>query len=222
MSVANMEFHVTGSIVKTTDPMNIYMENIYADTYDTISGFSFITNCNYPEANLIPTIFFNNITVFVSNSEVKVNFRNSFFFYTGPGNVTATNWNITNVFHLIALGAGNCYFSVTTECNPDDGLIKTFDIHDVITGVPFNDGSRTNVMTIEVDHSSARKNLMNVTGILASNFIGGGYGAFAIDSGPNDVAYFADSYFGAYSTVFSQLFFLNLGKLNDLIILSYL
>lgn len=54
MSVANMEFHVTGSIVKTTDPMNIYMENIYADTYDTISGFSFITNCNYLRQILFP------------------------------------------------------------------------------------------------------------------------------------------------------------------------
>jgi len=40
-SLENMEFYVTGAIVFTLDPCHIYMENIYADTWDLVNGFGF-------------------------------------------------------------------------------------------------------------------------------------------------------------------------------------
>ena len=109
-----MNYFVTGTILYTQDPVNAHFENLYVDTWEVIAGFMFWPNCNYPEANIIPTINVKNFTAFVS-SEDSTNFRPNIFYYSGPGNITAIDVNITDAYGLTNQGLSN--FLVSVEAN---------------------------------------------------------------------------------------------------------
>ncbi|CAI2370007.1 unnamed protein product [Moneuplotes crassus] len=142
MTLKNMEFRVSGTLASTSDPMNIHMENIYVDQYSTISGFSFETVCNYPEAYLTPTVTVNNLTIDSSFPEAEVTIKPPYFFYSGPGNVTAKFWNATNGFSLETNTIAGSYIFASQVCSPPDGILRTFDVDTYYGSIRYNDDGK--------------------------------------------------------------------------------
>lgn len=106
--------YLTGGLITTNDPLNVYMENIYIDSYYYSTGMMFVTLCNYPEAYLTPSIVMKNLTADTFDSSEIVDFRSPFLFYTGPGNFTGENFNTTNFFNLASSGTASGVLGFTT------------------------------------------------------------------------------------------------------------
>ena len=143
-----MEFYLSGYVLITLDPINVYMENIYIDMWEKVGMMDFLPNCNYPEAYITPTVYINNLTAGYSSDEPS-SFVPNVFYYSGPGNITALNVNITNAFGLTTLALATFVVTVESTCTPDDGLIKTYDFHSVHISLKDNAfGSKMNVFVV--------------------------------------------------------------------------
>ena len=180
------------------------MDNVKTDTYKLINVFNFITLCNYPEAFLTPTIDIKDFTVFLSDHD-DIDFTPPYFLYSGPGNVTATNWNVTGVYNLAAQFEASSFMSVTATCNPEDDLLKVFDINGLTSSLEDNaDMSKTNVFAIDVDLDSYRLANIDITEFNTYNDHSGIYGPLGIGGTYTTNLTFSNS----YSTDFDGTFFL--------------
>lgn len=117
-----------------------------------------------------------NFTADTSNNADIVSFRVPYFYYSGPGNISFTDIDATKPYLLAARGGANCHLIVTTDCNPNDGEIKTVSVNGLTLSTPYNDdSSRTNVFVIEMDTSAYRRNIFNASNIECRDFNGGIY-----------------------------------------------
>lgn len=86
----------------TIDPVPLRVENITIDTYTLEHGFRMRTNCNYPEAYVTPIVYINNMKVTTSRPRTNGN-NPTLFGYSGPGNVTAINVNMEDVYATVTV-----------------------------------------------------------------------------------------------------------------------
>ena len=70
MSYLNLHIRTSGMVLRTSDPLNIYIENIDVDYYRNSGGFDLNIVCNYPEANLNASMEVYNSTFY--NSQTKI------------------------------------------------------------------------------------------------------------------------------------------------------
>jgi len=125
---------MTGTIVYTQDPWNIIMENIIADTWDVFEGFSFNLGWNYPEAFLTPVLQINNMTLFVSSDNLT-SYRPIAFLYLGPGNISISNLDLTNIYTLEKSGKTVFRIAQEPDCTPDDGRLQVAQIDNVVSSL---------------------------------------------------------------------------------------
>ena len=213
-TLANMEFYISGSIATTVDPMNILIENVYADLKDVVRSFFFLTTCNYPEAFLTPTVFFNNFTALISGTQT-VSFAPQYLRYAGPGNFSGNNWNLIGMYGLKKAGQATAKVAIGPECLPDDGLIQTFEIHNLEASILNNaDLSKMNVFVFEMVSPAFRKNVLNMTDMYGKDLRSAFFGLFSIVGTVNDQIYFANLVLDNYFTINNILTFRFFGKYN--------
>ena len=87
----NCDFKVWGKALTTYDALNMHMENINFDWDYSLWGFRCDVDCNFPGARTENEMVLLNITIFFGSGVQKSEMLNSFFSYSGPGNVTITD-----------------------------------------------------------------------------------------------------------------------------------
>lgn len=189
------------------------MENIYVDYWKVRAGFMFFPNCNYPEAFITPNIYVSNYTAFVSSAD-DASFMPNGFYYSGPGNITVLDLNMTDFYGLSSLALSTFLVSVETNCIPDDGLTKTYELHTVylsLTDNPF--GTKTNMYAINLIGDSSRVNVVNASNININDVVKTSFPIFIIMARQTDTFYISDSYNQNYQTYFA-LYLLSASKLQ--------
>ena len=172
VDMRNVILNITGTIFISIDPLNGYFENIQFDTYRLKDGFTFPINCNYPGADLINTIYFNNITGFTSNKRTLYS-SPRLILYKGPGNFTWNNVNVLNYGTSYQDSTITSSFSTSSSCMPNDGVLQTIDFHNWALTMP-NLPIGTNLLngiSIRSDYNLYRKSLSNVTDFSFKDFI---------------------------------------------------
>jgi hypothetical protein len=86
-TLENVDINVTGSLIQTQDPLNLVIENVNIDAYSLYNGFDIKVSCNYPEANQVPIVYAENVTVITSTDRSFVQ-NPSFIDSNMPGNYT--------------------------------------------------------------------------------------------------------------------------------------
>lgn len=89
-------------LLYTIDPVPLRVENVTVDTYSLEHGFRLRTNCNYPEANVTPDIYINNLKATTSRPRTNGN-NPTIFGFSGPGNVTTYNVNMEDVYATVTV-----------------------------------------------------------------------------------------------------------------------
>ena len=207
--IADMEIYVTGKIMIASDPMNVEYHNVFVDTYQVEDGFNFEPNWNYPEAFLTPTVNIDNFTLHVSNFTDNESNRPIPLDYTGPGNFSAKNVDLTSLYRNAIQGKGTFIVSVRGGCTPNDGEYRLIYWENMKISLRDNtDHGRTNAMAVVIDVAHDRNAVINFTNIEADDFGGGIYGTFL--------------YIGSYGEEFHQSHssYKNFGGQSNVILLS--
>lgn len=89
-------------VLFTIDPVPLRVENVTMDTYSIEHGFRMRTNCNYPEANITPDFYINNLKATTSRPRTNGN-NPTIVGYNGPGNVTHINVNMEDVYATVTV-----------------------------------------------------------------------------------------------------------------------
>ena len=66
----NMDFHISGRVLRSNQPLSLNVQNVYMDFYGMMGGIYISAGCNYPEASITGTIFLDNVTA--ENSKTRV------------------------------------------------------------------------------------------------------------------------------------------------------
>ena len=157
IQMTNIDMNITGTIMNSADPFNGVFENITIDSHGLRDGFSFVLNCNYPEASLVNELYFNYIKVFTSKDRQFVDQPNMIF-YQGPGNVTILNTDLIN--HYASFSEYKATFRISKDglCQPTDGVLQTTMMDNITTSLPNNSipGSKMNPLAVMLDLSFYR------------------------------------------------------------------
>ena len=208
-----MEFYTSGSIMTSSDPANIYLYNIYVDTDNIIQGFYLLPNCNYPEAYLTPEVKGDNIT-FVSTEDETADTRPQLLEYVGPGNVSFTNVDLSNIYKDAKAGIAHFKIGVVSTCTPNDGILRTIDFHSFQLSLKDNEKStKTNMVIIEIGIPTDRKMIFNVSDFQTKDFYNGIYGPFGTVGTFTEELHYADTSIIDYASKWNMIFLLGLGKL---------
>jgi len=117
-------------VAYSVDPLEIEVDDIYMDHIWLSIGFSFRISCNYPEANMTAPIRMSNVL-----SEYSQSYDNPLspgtVIYTGPGNQTFTNINMTNLYVYFTAGKPPLTSAHEVAWVPDDGLTQTIDTRNI-------------------------------------------------------------------------------------------
>jgi len=197
----------------STDPANIYLKNIFVDSDNIIAGFYLIPNWNYPEAYLTPEVKGDNIT-FVSTEDETADTRPQLFEYGGPGNVTFTNVDLSNVYKDAKAGISHFKMIIVSSWTPNDGELRTIDLHSFKFSMIDNEQStKTNIVGIEIGVPTDRKMIFNISNFETKDFYNGIYGWFAALGTFTEELYYTNTSHISYSTKWNMLFFLGISKI---------
>ena len=90
--IQNMFFQISGGIFKTTDPLNMTVQNIVFDMYQAQYAIVIYATWNYPEAVLNGGLYVDNFTIYDSQLRV-VSLTDYVVVYSGPGNMIVNKFN---------------------------------------------------------------------------------------------------------------------------------
>jgi len=209
-----MEFYISGVIAYSTDPSNIYLENIYIEATNVLRGFTFPVVWNYPEAHLSPVVDVQNLTAEMpSDSDPNLS---TIFQYSGPGNVSLSDIDISNTFTKGTSGVTLSLF-YTSLCVPDDGpsVTQTFSLNRIKTSLKDNNfATKSNMISIDFTASLSRINNLTVTGIEIEDFKYTGLPSIAMRATLTDHLSFTDLDFSQYATFISPIIIGYWGKIH--------
>lgn len=88
---------MTGTLFFSNDPHNIFVSNVFIDTYTLFNGFYGGLSCNYPEAYIDASAYYDNITVITSRD--RTNSKSPQVLLPRlPGNTTFRNINVYDTY----------------------------------------------------------------------------------------------------------------------------
>ena len=126
VTMINMDFHISGRIFRSYQPVNIYIQNVYMDFYGMMGGIYINSDCNYPEASITGTIFMSNVTAKNSQSRVA-EFKAGILYYAGPANVTVQNTNVL-IYGSLSDGRSPIEIQSNSKWSPNDNQLQTITI----------------------------------------------------------------------------------------------
>ena len=136
INMTNIDIQLTGYIMRSIDPLSLYVSNIFIDFYAMMGGFHLNIACNYPEAFLHGEIKTNNITI-INSKERTAPYRIPFFVTSGPEYVYMNNSNVYVSGSLLEDRAPIETHS-KQECQPDDGERQYMIFDHIIMTLPVN------------------------------------------------------------------------------------
>ncbi|CAI2378783.1 unnamed protein product [Moneuplotes crassus] len=129
LKITNCNFNVTGEVVSTHDPYNVYLKNIVVEGY-TLRHFvsDWPAQCNYPEAFVHATFFAQNISyvIYKDRTTTKIS---EFLISSGPSNVTYEDIDMGKFYITPGDGVSACSVGVESSCVPNDEGIQTINFH---------------------------------------------------------------------------------------------
>ena len=135
--IRNSNFNVTGTVARSFDPVNIYFDSLYIDTY-ALNDFTRITAvCNYPGASLSGSVQIYNITA-VTTSERTYSQEPSILYYIGPANISVSNMNLLDYSIRYPNSASEVRSVSSSIWVPNDGLLQTFTFSGMMFSNPNN------------------------------------------------------------------------------------
>ena len=172
IDMRNTILNMTGTIFMTSDPLNGYFENIQFDTYRLKDGFYFPINWNYPEANLVSSVYFNNITWFTSSKRTQYS-SPRLILYKGPTHFTWSNVSVPQYGTSYQDSTITASFASSSTCIPNDGVLQTVDFHNWTLSMPnLPMGSNLlNGISVCSDYSLYRSIVSNVTSFNFTDYI---------------------------------------------------
>ena len=165
LDVRNIDFNLTGTAFVSYDPLNIYFDSLYIDTYGLKNFASILAPWNYPEASLNGMIYANNITV-IASSQRTFSEDPSIISYMGPANITASNFDLKD-YSLRSPNVGAGLIAVSSNnWVPNDGLTQVIQVNNFKFSVTDNPlGIKSNSMIILQDQNIYRPIVINATSL---------------------------------------------------------
>ena len=136
ITMKNMDFHISGRILRGIQPMNLFVENVFMDFYGMMGGIYINADWNYPGASITGDIYMNNVTAINSQTRI-VQLMNGLLFYSGPANVTIQNSNIL-LYGSLASDRSLIEIQLDNECLPNDENIQTITMNNNLITLPSN------------------------------------------------------------------------------------
>ena len=136
ITMKNMDFHISGRILKSNQPLNLYVENVYMDFYGMMGGIYINADWNYPEASITGSIVINNVTAVNSQTRI-VQLLSGILYYSGPANVTVQNTNVL-IYGSLSNDKSQIEIQLNNEWLPNDGNIQTITIQNNVFSLPSN------------------------------------------------------------------------------------
>ena len=219
IDMRNANLSLTGSVLLTADPMNGYFDSITLDTYRLIDGFAFLITWNYPEADLINEVYFNNFTGYKSATRTIYG-SPRLIHYRGPGNFTVNNVDFTNYYSKFADGKATIFVDTSSDCQPNDGVVQNLNFNGGYWSLVNNPNLDPlfNWLGMFLDLSIYRKLISNVTNYNYTQYEQTA-GPFIYSSAyPNDEFHYSNSYHYNFTSVFQLVGFYVMQKvvLKDL------
>ena len=149
VTMINMDFHISGRILRSSQPLNVYVQNVYMDFYGMMGGIYINADCNYPEASITGSIVITNVTAVNSQTRIA-QFMSGILYYAGPANVTVQNTNVL-IYGSLSNDKSQIDIEINSACMPSDGNIQTIRINDNLFSQTSNpDSDRFVEMYIDV------------------------------------------------------------------------
>ena len=136
ITMKNMDFHISGRILRGIQSMNLFVENVFMDFYGMMGGIYINADWNYPGASITGDIYMNNVIAINSQTRI-VQLMNGLLFYSGPANVTIQNSNIL-LYGSLASDRSLIEIQLDNECLPNDENIQTITMNNNLITLPSN------------------------------------------------------------------------------------
>ena len=160
ITLKNMDFHISGRILTSNQPLNLYVENVYMDFYGMMGGIYINADWNYPEASITGSIVINNVTAVNSQTRIA-QLLSGILYYSGPANVTVQNTNVL-IYGSLINDKSQIEIQLNSEWLPNDGNIQTITIQSNVFSLPSNPSKDEFVkLYIDVTNSYPRQIIGN-------------------------------------------------------------
>ena len=177
VTMINMDFHISGRVLTSSQPLNLYVQNVYMDFYGMMGGIYINADCNYPEASITGTIFMSNVTAENSQSRVA-EFKRGILYYAGPANVTVQNINVL-IYGSLSDGRSPIEIQSNSGWSPNDNQLQTITIQNNLFTLTSNSNSERFVEAyIEIASSYPRQINTNILNNQITNVIQNVYPVF--------------------------------------------
>ena len=160
ITMKNMDFHISGRILKSNQPLSLNVENVYMDFYGMMGGIYINADWNYPEASITGSIVINNVTAVNSQTRIA-QLLSGILYYSGPANVTVQNTNVL-IYGSLINDKSQIEIQLNNACLPNDGNIQTISIQNNVFSLPSNPSKDQFVkLYIDVTNSYPRQIIGN-------------------------------------------------------------
>ena len=192
LTMKDINFYISGRILRSSQPMSLYAENIYMDFYGMMGGIYIDASWNYPEASKTGSIFLNNITAINSQSRIA-DFRSGVLYYSGPANVTVQNSNIL-IYGALSFDKSELEIQLNENWLPNDGYLQTITIQNNLFSLPSNPNNDRFVETfIDVTSAYPRAIIASFNKNIIENIVSNVYPIFYLFFTENTKIFISDT-----------------------------
>ena len=160
LNLTNLDIQLTGMILRTFDPMSMFIQNVYVDFHAMQGGFNMNIQCNYPEAYLGGILKSSNMTAENAQNRIAA-FRIPFIVTSGPENIYFED---TNLYIWGSLSEDRAIVETTikSDCLPDDDRDITFTFIKTKMSMPNNPNKdKFTSYFVDISSDSIRKPILN-------------------------------------------------------------
>lgn len=156
VTLTNTSFQTTGYILLTTDPMSLYINNVYIDFHANMAGIIIMSSCNYPEASKTGMIYANNLTAL--NSAERTGFIILGVLIHNGGNDFMVSNSYFDVYSPLANDRCMSTKYLSPAWFPDDDVVQKVSVINTTWTMPKNPfDDRLICFYWSFDHSYYRK-----------------------------------------------------------------
>jgi hypothetical protein len=191
--LADVDFNITGTILESNDPLNLYIENIFIDAYNLRNAFYILTFCNYPGAFKGGDVFAKNITVTMSSRKNFV-LSTSIIFSLLLGDFTIDGMFFDKFYMDLAHQTSAMIAFVFPGWVPDEPKARKVTFKNIDASIWYPDNQRELYLTLAV--GEINPNVVTTTefsNIYFHDIYGANLWGISITWGPQSTFYYHDS-----------------------------
>ena len=159
--ISDLSIKISGSILSTEDPMNLWVSNVEIDYSDMSFGFNILSAWDDIGSNLQNEIVFENVSVFYSQQQNRA-ISKSFISVAGPANLTIVDSSI-QIGSSTSTPFPPVQFNTITSWNPNDSLTQILLISNTTFGFEQDsEMSRFTQVTVNIGSTYYREVVINI------------------------------------------------------------